>query len=110
MWDYLLLCAQTGIVINEKKFKFCRDTIEFAGLKLTPNDIAPSDTILSVIKDFQKPTDLMNAQSWFILVNQVSWAYSISPIMEPFRALIKHMSHSNDMKRSTNFSINPKSA
>ena len=57
MWDYLLLCAQTGIVINEKKFKFCRDTIEFAGLKLTPNDIAPSDTILSVIKDFQKPTD-----------------------------------------------------
>ena len=31
-WDFLTLCAQNGIVINEKKFKFCRDTIEFAGL------------------------------------------------------------------------------
>ena len=61
MWDYLLLCAQTGIVLNEKKFKFCRDTLEFAGLKLTVNDIAPSDTVLSTIKDFPKPTDLMTA-------------------------------------------------
>ena len=61
MWDYLFLCAQTGTVINEKKFKFCRDTIEFTGLKLTLNDVAPSNTVLSAIKDFQKPTDLMTA-------------------------------------------------
>ena len=34
-WDFLALCAEKGIVINDKKFKFCRDTIEFAGLKIT---------------------------------------------------------------------------
>ena len=31
-WSYLHLCATAGIVINDKKFKFCRDTVEFAGL------------------------------------------------------------------------------
>ena len=61
MWDYLLLCAQTGIAINEKKFQFFGDTIELAGLKLTPNRIAPSDTILLAKKVFQKPRDLANA-------------------------------------------------
>ena len=44
-WDYLHLCATAGIVINDKKFKFFRDTVEFAGLKLTPNGVAPSDHV-----------------------------------------------------------------
>jgi len=30
-----------------------------------------------------------DARSWFGLVNQVAWAYSIGPIMEPFRELVK---------------------
>ena len=29
------------------------------------------------------------ARSWFGLVNQLAWAYSISPIMQPFRYLVK---------------------
>ena len=44
-WDYLHLCATAGIVINDKKFKFRRDTVESAGLKLTPNVVATSDYI-----------------------------------------------------------------
>ena len=83
-WAYLYLCAIAGIVINDKKFKFCGDTVEFVGLKLTPTGIAPSDHILWAIKNFPKPADLMNARSWFGLVNQIVWAYSTSPIMEPF--------------------------
>ena len=71
-----------------EKIRFCRDTIKFVGLKLTLNGIAPSDIILSAIKDFPKPTDLMNAWSWFWLVNQVVWAYSIRPIMEPILSLV----------------------
>ena len=39
-WDYLLQQAQAGIIINEKKFKFCWDNIEFAGIKsLTPQGL-----------------------------------------------------------------------
>ena len=63
-WDYLYLCAIAGIVINDKKFKICRDTVEFAGLELTLTGIAPSDHILLAIKNFPKRTNLMNARSW----------------------------------------------
>jgi len=36
-----------------------------------------------------KPENITDVRSWFGLVNQVAWAYSIGPIMEPFRELIK---------------------
>ena len=91
-WDYLTLCAKNGIVINEEKFQFCRDYITFAGLNITPTGIQPSDELLQAIKDFPPPRDITGARSWFGLVNQASWAYSISDIMQPFRELVKQNS------------------
>ena len=44
---------------------------------------------MSAIENFPPPSDLTSARSWFGLVNQVAWAYSISPIMQPFCKLIK---------------------
>ena len=55
------------------KFKFCCETVEFAGLKITPNGIALTDKILTAIKDFPKPQNITDACSWFGLVNQVAW-------------------------------------
>ena len=88
-WDYLTLCANNGIVANQKKFQFCQDTVEFAGLTITPSRITPSEKLLSAIRDFPTPTDLTGARSWFGLINQVAWAYSLGPLMTPFRELIK---------------------
>ena len=88
-WDYLTLCANNGIVINKDKFQFCCDKVLFAGLKLTPTGIKPSDHILSAICDFLTPQNLTDARSWFGLINQVTWAYAISPLMQPFRELVK---------------------
>ena len=88
-WDYLVICAEKGIVLNPDKFQFCRDTINFAGLTITPTGISPSPTLLSAIQDFPTPKDITGARSWFGLVNQISWAYSISPLMQPFRDLVK---------------------
>ena len=48
-WDYLTFCAENGIVVSKAKFKFCRDEVEFAGLKITSSGIAPSDKILKAI-------------------------------------------------------------
>ena len=90
MWDFLQLCTDNGIVINASKFKFCRQTIEFTGLKLTPTGIAPSEKLLVAIKEFPKPESITDACSWFGLGNQVAWGYSLSPIMSPFRDLVKH--------------------
>ena len=88
-WDYLTLCAENGIVVNKGKFEFCQKKIEFAGLLLTENGVSPSLSILSSIKSFESPKDLRSARAWFGLINQVSWAYSLSECMKPFRNLIK---------------------
>ena len=90
MWDFLQLCADNGIVINASKFKFCRQTVEFSGLQITPTGIAPSEKLLVAIKEFPKPENITDAHSWFGLINQVAWGYSLSPIMAPFRDLVKH--------------------
>ena len=88
-WNYLELCSLNVIVINDKKFQFCKQTVTFSRLTITPSAFTPSDNILSGIKDFTTPKDLTDARSWFGLVNQVTWAYSLSDIMKPFRNLIK---------------------
>ena len=76
--DFLQLCADNGIVINANKFKFCRQTVEFAGLKITSNGIAPSEKLLVAIKGFLKPENITDARSWFGIINQVAWGYSLS--------------------------------
>ena len=88
-WDYLKLCAENGVVVNVGKFQFCQTSVTFAGLKLTPNGVAPTDRMLAAIKDFPVPKDITGARSWFGLVNQVSWAHTITEEMKPFRELIK---------------------
>ena len=88
-WDFLTLLANNGITANATKLQFCCEIAEFAGLTVTMEGVRPSETILSAIKDFPTPTNLTSARSWFGLVNQVSWAYAISPLMQPFRDLLK---------------------
>ena len=88
-FDYLTLCAENGITINVSKFQFCQDVVTFAGLKLTPEGICPSDKVFAAIRNFPTPKDVTGARSWLGLVNQIAWAYAISPIMEPFRELVK---------------------
>ena len=58
----------------------------FSGVKLSMGSFI---LFLSAIKDFPTPTNITGARSWFGLVNQVAWVYSFSPIMRPFRELVK---------------------
>ena len=88
-WDYLTLCAENGITVNLSKFQFCQDEVIFAGQKITRTGICPADSTLSAIRDFPAPKDITGARSWFGLVNQISWAYSITAAMQPFRELVK---------------------
>ena len=63
--------------------------MDFAGLTHTSSGVIPSEKTLSTICNFPTPTDLTGARSWFGLVNQVAWAYAISPVIQPFRDLFK---------------------
>jgi len=89
VFDYLTICGENGITINEKKFQFCQDIVTFAGLTITPDGIRPSDKVLTAIRDFPKPRNQTGARSWNGIVNQIAWAYATSPTMQPFRDLVK---------------------
>ena len=83
-WELLEVCARNGIVINESKFQFCKQTVEFAGLSVTAKGVQPSARIMAAIKNFPPPTDITKARSFFGLVNQLQWAYANSTEMAPF--------------------------
>ena len=89
VWEFLTILANNGIVANIDKFQFCQETVDFGGLIITPTGVQPSPKILSAIENFPTPTNITDTRSWFGLVNQISWVHAISPIMEPFRDLIK---------------------
>ncbi len=87
--DYITLCGVNGIIFNPKKFHFAKSEVDFAGFTVTSTGIKPTQNMLSAIKDFPKPKDIMGARSWFGLVNQVSYAFSMTDEMLPFRDLLK---------------------
>ena len=51
-FDHIKLCADNGIVFNKEKFKFARETVEFAGFEVTMEGYRPSARIISAIRDF----------------------------------------------------------
>ena len=87
--SYLTLVGRNGIVMNPAKFVFAEKTVEFAGFTITPDSVKPSPTYLEGIKNFPPPRDITGARSFFGLVNQASYAFSMKECMQPFRHLLK---------------------
>ena len=87
--SYLTLVGKNGIVMNPAKFVFAEKTVEFAGFTITADSVRPSPTYLEGIKNFPPPRDITGARSFFGLVNQASYAFSMKECMQPFRHLLK---------------------
>ena len=86
---FLTRCGQNGITLNPKKFQFAKDEVEFAGFTITPDSVKPCERYLQAIQSFPTPKDITGIRSWFGLVNQVSYAFSMTERMSPFRELLK---------------------
>ena len=86
---YLQLCAEHGIVLNPSKFQYAQDTIDFLGFEVTKNSVRPSPDMVESIRSFPAPRNISEVRSFFGLVNQVSFAFSMGEVMSPFRALLK---------------------
>ena len=86
--QYLELCGRNGIILNPTKFTFAADEVEFAGFNITRTNVRPCSRFVRAILDFPTPKSLTDIRSWFGLINQVSYAFSKSKTMEPFRELL----------------------
>ena len=83
------LTYRGGITLNPKKLQFAQETVEFAGLEVTPTNVRPSSKFINSIRDFPTPKDISGARAWFGLVNQGSYAFSMAKQMQPFRHLLR---------------------
>jgi len=86
---WLDTCGKNGIIQNPSKFVFASGTVEFSGFEITPDNVRPSPAILRAISDFPTPKNLTDIRSWFGLVNQVTYAFSMTDKMLLFRELLK---------------------
>ena len=90
-FDYLVLCSENGITLNPTKFRFGRREVEFVGYHVGWDDYRPADHMLAAIKDFPMPAEptISDIRAWFGLVNQIAPFVIKTPVMEPFRELLK---------------------
>ena len=86
---WLDTCGRHGITLNPEKFCFAQDEVEFAGFEITNDTVRPCKRYIRAIADFPTPQSLTDVRSWFGLVNQVSYAFSMADTMLPFRELLK---------------------
>ena len=87
--NWLDTCGRHGITLNPDKFVFAEDEVEFAGFQITLDTVRPCQQYLRSILEFPTPRNITDVRSWFGVVNQVSYAFSMAQRMEPFRQLLK---------------------
>lgn len=87
--QYLSLIGKNGILQNPDKFVFCRQTIDWAGIRIGPDSVMPLSSHTEAILGFPSPTNVTDIRSFFALVNQVSHYYATQPRLLPFRELLK---------------------
>ena len=83
------MCGRNGITLNPEKFVFSSPVVDFAGFTITMDSVLPCPKYSDAILNFPVPRNIHDIRSWFGLVNQVSYAFSMAERMLPFRALLK---------------------
>ena len=69
---------------------FCQHELEFCGYILKEDGIAPAPDTIAAIREFPRPTNLTGIRSLFGLMEQVSFAFSKTTFLEPFRNLLSN--------------------
>jgi hypothetical protein len=88
--EFLDRCSANGIILNPAKFQFAEMEVEFVGFTVTATGVRPTKEFLDNILSFPTPTNITDVRSWFGAVQQVAYAFSVCPVMEPFRHLLSN--------------------
>ena len=86
--EFLSLVGSSGVVLNPEKFQFCKETVDFAGFRISSRNIQPLPKYTDAIRFFPTPQNRTDIKSWFGLVNQVSNYSQLRRSMAPFRHLL----------------------
>ena len=88
--EFIELCGRSGIVLNSEpeKFQFAEPIVDFAGFRITNDNVEPLPKYLDAIRNFPTPTNITDIRSWFGLVNQVSHYAQLRDMMAPFRKFL----------------------
>ena len=76
------ICAKQGIILNPEKFVFDQVAIEFAGSEITQDSVCPCTNYLRMILNFPTPKNITDIRSYFDIVNQMSYAFSMADKMQ----------------------------
>ena len=94
---------------QSKQFQFLEKTVEFAGFRITEQEVEPLPEYLDSIREYPTLTNDTDIRSWFGLVNQVSHYSQLSDIMEPFKKSSAQRRLSNGQMNWTPFSTSLRS-
>ena len=85
---YLDMVAKNGIILSPEKFQFCAHEIDFAGFRVSDEEVKPLPKYLDAIQRFPRPENISDIRSWFGLVNQVSHYNQLVSMMAPFKKFL----------------------
>ena len=87
--SYLSPCGRSGILQNPEKFQFCSKTVNWAGFVIGDDSVKPMPHLTKAIREFPTPHNKTDLRSFMALVQQVSYATAVAPLLLPFRKLLK---------------------
>ena len=86
--EFIKKCSLAGCVFNPAKFQFGQTKVDFLGFQLTETGVQPHPDMISNIREFPRPQSITDVRAWFGLVNQISYSFSTTTAMAPFRHLL----------------------
>ena len=90
--DFLILVGKSGIVLNPDKFQFAQQVVEFAGFRISLNNIEPLPKFMDAIRTFPTPVSNTDIRSWYGLINQVGNYAQLRESLAPFRKFLSSKS------------------
>jgi hypothetical protein len=86
--EFFSTCSEHGCIFNADKFQFAEQAVNFLGFTITSETIKPTDAFINNILSFPKPRNITDVRSWYGAIAQISYTFSTSPEMAPFRHLL----------------------
>ena len=86
--DFLSLVGRAGIVLNQDKFQFAQQTVDFAGFRVSASSVEPLPKFLDAIREFPTPANITDIRSWFGLINQVANYAQLRDHLAPFKPFL----------------------